>query len=401
MEPGLRGPERDPQLRGDLGQRHPNEVMEHHDGAPLGLEPAEGFIEKLSLGHVRGHVAAEGFEEGRQLDLVHAAAAPAREIEARMDGQAVEPGVEPVRVAQPGQIAPGSDEGILDRVSRELAVPEDEAGGSVQPREGSAGDHGKGVMIALPRSLDETTLVHGRLSYRRGTSAVLGCYGDDNRGIVPERTNRSWEVAMVRIWSELPGARLREQVADLSTVLWLLFWGWLAFRLFQLLASFAEAGRMVRGGGQTMIDAGRNLGDAMAGIPIVGAGLRDVATNAFAGAGSPIADFGTSIEQFILIVSAVLALLLASVPIIPWLSRYLPWRVERLSRMRAGYRAIRRAPGVSRERINEVLAMRAVARLDYPTLLSYTPDPLGDWASGRHDRLARAELATVGLRPLR
>jgi hypothetical protein len=38
-----------------------------------------------------------------------------------------------------------------------------------------------------------------------------------------------------------------------------------------------------------------------------------------------------------------------------------------------------------------------VARLDYATLLEYTPDPLGDWASGRHDRLARAERASVGL----
>ena len=43
--------------------------------------------------------------------------------------------------------------------------------------------------------------------------------------------------------------------------------------------------------------------------------------------------------------------------------------------------------------------MRAVTRLDFPTLLEYTSDPLGDWASGRHDRLARAELASVGLRP--
>jgi hypothetical protein len=43
--------------------------------------------------------------------------------------------------------------------------------------------------------------------------------------------------------------------------------------------------------------------------------------------------------------------------------------------------------------------MRAVTRLDYSTLLEFTPDPIGDWASGRHDRLARAELASVGLRP--
>jgi hypothetical protein len=43
--------------------------------------------------------------------------------------------------------------------------------------------------------------------------------------------------------------------------------------------------------------------------------------------------------------------------------------------------------------------MRAITSLDYPTLLEYTPDPLGDWAAGRHDRLARAELASVGLTP--
>jgi hypothetical protein len=46
----------------------------------------------------------------------------------------------------------------------------------------------------------------------------------------------------------------------------------------------------------------------------------------------------------------------------------------------------------------KILASRAVYSLDYQTLLDYTPDPFGDFASGRHDRLARAELATVGLR---
>ena len=204
---------------------------------------------------------------------------------------------------------------------------------------------------------------------------------------------------MVRIWSELPGARLREQLADLTTLLWLLFWAWLAWRLFSLLAGFAEAGRLVRGGGQAIIDAGVNLGGALAGIPVVGEGLRDVARNAFAGGGRPISDFGTSIEQFILIVAAVLALLLILVTITPWLSRYLPWRLERLTRMRAAHRAIRRAPELTDGRIREVLALRAITRLDYAELLQYSPDPVGDWAAGRHDRLARAELASVGLRP--
>jgi len=204
---------------------------------------------------------------------------------------------------------------------------------------------------------------------------------------------------MVRICSELPGARLREQVADLLTVLWLVFWGGIAWGLFDVIAGFAEAGRAIRGGGQTMIDAGQNLGAALAGIPVVGQGLQDVARNAFAGAGSPISDFGIAIEQFILIVASVLALLFVLVTIGPWLSRYLPWRWERLQRMRAAHRAIRRAPNVADASVREILALRAITRLDYAELLAYSPDPLGDWATGRHDRLARAELASVGLRP--
>ena len=73
----------------------------------------------------------------------------------------MEPGVEPVRVAQAREVAPGSDVCLLDRVSRELLVPEDEAGDSLQPRDGRADEHGEGVMIAPPCPLDEFPLVHG------------------------------------------------------------------------------------------------------------------------------------------------------------------------------------------------------------------------------------------------
>lgn len=203
---------------------------------------------------------------------------------------------------------------------------------------------------------------------------------------------------MVRIWSELRGARTREQAADLATVAWVGFWTVVAWQVHGALTSFAESGRLIRSGGTTMIESGRTLGDALAGIPLVGEGLRDVARNAFAGAGGPLADFGTDVEGFILLVAAILTLVLVLATLVPWLSRYLPWRWARLQRTRAGHRAIRQAPGVAPERLDELLALRAVTRLDYATLLDFTPDPLGDWAAGRHDRLARAELASVGLR---
>ena len=204
---------------------------------------------------------------------------------------------------------------------------------------------------------------------------------------------------MIRIWSEVRVARTKELVADLLTLAWVVLWGGLAWQLFQFLAEFAGAGRAITEGGQTMIRSGADLGDSLAGVPFIGPQLSDVARNAFAGAGRPLSDFGTELEQFILVVAAVLALLLALVTLVPWLSRYLPWRWARLRTMRAGHRAIRIAPSIPGERVQEALAMRAVARLDFATLLEFTPDPIGDWTSGRHDRLARAELASVGLRP--
>jgi len=201
---------------------------------------------------------------------------------------------------------------------------------------------------------------------------------------------------MIKIWSELPGARLKEQVADLATLAWVVFWGNIVWQLFQFLSAFAGAGRIIRSGGEGMVQSGRDLGESLAGLPLVGSQARDITRDAFAGAGRPLSDFGTELEQFIFIVALVLTLLVGLVTLGPWLVRYLPWRWERLSRVRSAHRAIRKAPDVGVER---ALAMRAVTRLDYSTLLEYTPDPLGDWSTGRHDRLVRAELASVGLRP--
>ena len=202
---------------------------------------------------------------------------------------------------------------------------------------------------------------------------------------------------MIKLWSELPRARSREMLADLTTILWVVFWSVVVWRLFQFLSGFAEAGRSVQAGGNTMIQRGRDLGESLAGLPLVGSQARDITRDAFSGAGTPLASFGTELERFIFVIALVLAALLALVTLQPWLSRYLPWRVDRVRRVRAAHQAIRTGSDLSDPDTRRVLAMRAVSRLEYADLLEYTPDPLGDWAAGRHDALARAELASQGL----
>jgi hypothetical protein len=206
---------------------------------------------------------------------------------------------------------------------------------------------------------------------------------------------------MVKIWSELTGTRRQEQLADIATIIWVVFWGRLVWLLYELLAGFAGAGRSIHEGGTGLTQAGLDLGGSLRDLPVVGEAVAGLVRDALAGAGQPLADFGNEVEAFVLIVAAAIALLFALITLVPWLSRYLPWRWGRLRRLRAAHQALRRPTELSDPEIEQVLAMRAVTRLDYPTLLEFTPDPLGDWTTGRHDRLARAELASVGLRPPR
>ena len=149
---------------------------------------------------------------------------------------------------------------------------------------------------------------------------------------------------MIKLWSELPRARSREMLADVTTLIWVVFWSIVVWRLFVFLSSFAEAGRSVQAGGETMVQGGRNLGKSLAGLPLVGSQVRDITRDAFAGAGTPLTAFGTELERFIFVIAVVIALLLALVTLQPWLSRYLPWRVSRFAACGPPTRPSARAP---------------------------------------------------------
>ena len=99
MEPGLCRSQRDPQLGRDIRQRQAQVVVQDDNGAPLRLEPAERLVEKVTISDRRGRIRNGWTRERRELDLDDATLAAPRNIEAGMDGQAVQPGLEPLRVA--------------------------------------------------------------------------------------------------------------------------------------------------------------------------------------------------------------------------------------------------------------------------------------------------------------
>jgi hypothetical protein len=204
---------------------------------------------------------------------------------------------------------------------------------------------------------------------------------------------------MLKFYSEIPTTRLREMIADLSTWAWVALWTVVGVRIHDAISGFAEAGRVLRGGGENIESAGAQLGAALNGLPLVGPGIDDITTKTFATAGEPFQYVGGELESLLILIARVLAILVVAVFLIPWLLRYVPWRASRLATVRAAHRAIRRAPvDVSTATLQRQLATRALNRLSYPELLEHTPDPFGDFAAGRFDRLVTAELASVGLR---
>jgi hypothetical protein len=155
-----------------------------------------------------------------------------------------------------------------------------------------------------------------------------------------------------------------------------------------------------------LISGGGQVAGAVEGVPLVGEGAADRIRDAFSAAGQPVVAFGSDLERLLLIVAGLFGLIVVVIAVVPWLNRYVPWRIARFQRLNAGARVIRPAALAgtippSREQLDRLLASRALHRLEYAELLTYTPDPFGDWISGRLDRLAVAELETVGLQGVR
>ena len=135
MEAGLGRPEWDAERIGRFRQRQLEVETKHDDGALLRVKPLERAIEEIAIGDERGRIGDGRVIERCQLHLDDPPAPMPRGIDTGVHGEPVEPGIEPLRVAQPGQVSPGPHQRLLDRVSRELRVPKDESGGRVQSRE--------------------------------------------------------------------------------------------------------------------------------------------------------------------------------------------------------------------------------------------------------------------------
>jgi hypothetical protein len=204
---------------------------------------------------------------------------------------------------------------------------------------------------------------------------------------------------MFTFWSETRARRRREVAADVATWVWVAIWSVISVRIHDAISGFAEAGHALERGGAGIRAAGAQLGSSLDGVPVIGHAVGDVTRSAFGGASEPFVFVGSELVDLITLVARLFAILVLAVALVPWLSRYLPWRAARLAELRSATTAIRRRPGgVAPVAMDRLLASRALHRLSWADMLAHSRDPLGDFAAGRYESLAAAELESVGLR---
>ena len=85
-------------------------------------------------------------------------ARPARLRVARVDEEPLEPGVEAVRIAETGQLAPGDHQRLLHGILGPSDVPEDPLGDRHEPVTVRPGQDGEGLPVTALGLLDEVAI---------------------------------------------------------------------------------------------------------------------------------------------------------------------------------------------------------------------------------------------------
>ena len=192
-------------------------------------------------------------------------------------------------------------------------------------------------------------------------------------------------------YATTPALRSRQVTADVAVALWTLLWLYVGRKVHGAVSSLAAPGRELEEAGAGLQDGLGGAADKAGSVPGIGGGLR-CTLDAAAGAGEALARAGVAQQEAVGTLALLLALVVAGLPVLWAVSRWLPGRL-----------AWRREAGAA-ERLRgdvELLALRAAASAPLSSLARLGPDPVTRWRHGDEDAgraLAALELKRLGLR---
>ncbi len=203
----------------------------------------------------------------------------------------------------------------------------------------------------------------------------------------------------LRLYPQLPRERAALLARDVLVVALVALFAWLGFRVHDAVDDLVVLGTGVERSGTAIQDGFRTAGDALGGAPLVGDELAGGLREAGEKSGRPVAEAGRDGQDKIRTLATLLGLVTWGLPTAALLWRYLPGRLRQARLLTEAGRALVPGGVTDGEERRRLIAMRAAFSLPYGFLLEYTPDPLGDLAERRYERLVEAAFADAGLRP--
>lgn len=199
----------------------------------------------------------------------------------------------------------------------------------------------------------------------------------------------------MKLYSDIPGRRHLQMVADVGVVVWVVVWVRVAMRVHEVTSQLAEPGRQLADAGSSFRGTMTSAGDSVDDLPL----LEDRVATPFrsaAGVGGQIQEAGENLVTTVDRVALLLALTTALAPIVLGCGVWLLLRVRFVRRASAAQRFIDADADL------DLFALRAMARQPMPRLARISPDPAGAWRRGDRDvirALAVLELKECGLHP--
>jgi len=192
-------------------------------------------------------------------------------------------------------------------------------------------------------------------------------------------------------YAETPALRSRQLLRDAAVLLWVLVW-------LRVGAAVHDAVQRLAAPGRSLEQAGRDLSEGLSGasdragdVPLLGDELSGP-LDAASGAGQSLARAGEAQQDAVGLLSLVLALVVAGLPVLVVLLWWLPSRLA----FAREHRAARALRGDA-----ELWALRAALHRPLPELARLGPDPVGRWRRGEPgaaQALAALEQRAMGLR---
>ena len=160
METGSDGARRHTEHLGDGGRLVSEVVTQYEDRSLIRLQSAERAIHDVAIDDTRELVACSVIGKLEDLEPGISATVSSRVLDAHVREHALEPEVEPVRIAEVRKVTPGDHQRVLQGILGPVDITKHPAGDPVQAIEARAHQVHEGDLVAALRRDHELSIHH-------------------------------------------------------------------------------------------------------------------------------------------------------------------------------------------------------------------------------------------------